>query len=276
LRADGRATYTLASVVDDVDLAVTHVVRGDDHLTNTGVHRRLCRALGAEPPAFAHLPLVVDEAGAPLSKRDDALGLAHLRELGVEPEPLVAYLVGLGTGRTPDPADPAADFALDAFNTAAPTFDPSELARAQERWLAALDVEAVNARLAARGLPPVAPALWRTVRGNLALGGDGVWARLPVLAALEGWRAVVAGEITPVVDEADRGLLGVAADALDDGVDAETWLARVSEATGRRGRRLRLPVRRALSGRSDGPPLGDLLALLSRERARRRLRGERA
>jgi glutamyl-tRNA synthetase len=277
LRADGRATYTLASVVDDLELAVTHVVRGDDHLTNTAVHRRLCRALDGAPPAFAHLPLVVDAAGTPLSKRDDALTLARLRRAGVEPEPLVAYLASLGTGRTVTAEeDPAASLELDAFATAAPRFDVAELARAQERWLATLDVDAVNARLAERGLAPVDATLWAAVHGNLRGHGEGPWDELATLAALDEWRAVASGAITPVIASDDRELLATAADALCDDVDVETWLARLGEATGRRGKKLRLPIRRALSGRSDGPPLGDLLAITGRERARRRLRGERA
>jgi glutamyl-tRNA synthetase len=276
LRADGRATYTLASVVDDLDMAVSHVIRGDDHLTNTGVHRRLCRGLGGEPPVFAHLPLVVDTAGTPLSKRDAALTLESLRRAGVEPEPLAAYLAGLGTGRTVAPgADPAAHLDLAGFSTAPPTFDPAELVRAQERWLATLDVEAVDARRRARGQEPVDGGLWEAVRGNLTGRGEAPWAGLATLAALDDWRAIAAGEITPAIDDADRDFLAAAADALDDEVDGEAWLAGLSEATGRRGKRLRLPIRRALSGRSDGPPLGDLLALTGRVRARRRLRGER-
>jgi glutamyl-tRNA synthetase len=122
----------------------------------------------------------------------------------------------------------------------------------------------------------VDPTLWAAVRGNLARGGEGPWARLTTLAALDDWRAVAGGAIAPVIDPDDRAMLAAAADALDDEIDAEAWLAAVSAATGRRGKRLRLPIRRALSGRSDGPPLADLLALSGRERARRRLRGERA
>ncbi len=277
VRADGRATYTLASVVDDIDLAVSHVVRGDDHLTNAAVQRRLARRLGAEPPAFAHLPLVVDAAGAPLSKRDAALSLAALRDLGVEPEPLVRYLAGLGTGRTVGAdEDPAAELELGAFATAAPTFDPAELVRAQERWLASLDVTALNRRLAARGEPPISAALWATIRGNLARGGEAPWGKLPTLAGIAAWRAIAEAPLTPVIDPADRAFCAAAAAALDDEVTADAWLERLAAATGRRGRALRLPLRRALSGRSDGPPLGDLLALLGRERARRRLGGETA
>jgi len=114
------------------------------------------------------------------------------------------------------------------------------------------------------------------VHGNLARGGGGPWARLPTLAALADWRAIAAGAIAPTAAAEDRDVLAAAAAALDDEIDAEAWLEAVSEATGRRGKRLRLPIRRALSGRSDGPPLGDLLALIGRERARGRLSGERA
>jgi len=271
------APTALASVVDDHDMGITHVVRGDDHLTNTAVHLRLCEALGAPPPVFAHLPLVVDAAGAPLSKRAGALALDALRGLGVEAEPLVAYLVGLGTGRTLAPDDdPAAELDLTAYSTAAPVFDPAELVRAQERWLARLDAGAVDARLVARGQAPVDARLWEAVKGNLAQGGDEPWRRLPTLAALETWRAVVEDTLAPPIDDGDRAMLAAAADTLDDAVDAAAWLARVEGATGRRGRRLRLPIRRALTGRADGPPLGDLLAILGRDRVRRRLRGERA
>jgi glutamyl-tRNA synthetase len=277
LRAHGRATYTLASVVDDLDLAVTHVIRGDDHLTNTGVHRRLGRALDGAPPAFAHLPLVVAAGGAPLSKRDLALSLDTLKHEGVEPEPLAAYLAALGTGTPPAPGtDLAATLELEAFNTAAACFDRTELMRVQERWLATLDINDVNARLARRGIRPVDDALWQTVRGNLARGGESGWAGLPILRMLDVWRAVANGPRSPDIDAADREFLATAADTLSDDVDVETWLARLGEATGRRGKRLRLPIRRALSGRSDGPPLGDLLAITGRERARRRLRGGRA
>ena len=277
LRADGRATYTLASVVDDVDLGVTHVIRGDDHLTNTAVHIRLAQALGGDAPCFAHLPLVVDAAGAPLSKRQSALTLEALREVGVEPEPLVAYLAGLGTGRTLGPdTDPAASLDLAAFSTAAPVFDADELARAQERWLETLAVDAVDARLAARGLGPVDPAFWATFKGNLARRDAGAWGRLPRLAGLDDWRAVVDGRLAPVIDAGDAADLARAAALLDDDADPHAWLDEVAAATGRRGKRLRLPIRRALTGRSDGPPLADLVAQIGAERVRRRLRGERA
>ncbi|MFW5833837.1 MAG: glutamate--tRNA ligase family protein, partial [Pseudomonadota bacterium] len=267
---------------DDVETGISHVIRGDDHLANTAVHLRLIEALGAPAPVFAHLPLVVGADGAPLSKRDGAVALEHLRDLGVEAPPLVAYLLGLGTGRTLDATeDPALSLDLAAFGRAAPVFDPSELARAQDRWLQALDTEAANRVLAARGLPPVTAPLWQAIRGNL---GDkraaDVWQRLPRLTEVAAWREVVETPFRGTLDPDAGGLLHEAAAGLDDDVTsseaARAWLDRVAEATGRRGRKLLLPLRLALTGRGDGPPIPDLIALIGAERARLRLRGERA
>ncbi|MEO1093110.1 MAG: glutamate--tRNA ligase family protein [Pseudomonadota bacterium] len=282
LRGDGLPTYTLASVVDDLETGVTHVIRGDDHLTNTAVHLRVIEALGGAPPVFAHLPLVSDADGAPLSKRNDATSLARLRDHGVEPEPLAAYLVALGTGHAADAtADLAAGVDLAAYGTAPPRFDPRELAQVQDRWLQALDAEAVNARRTPRGGPAVRDAVWLAIRGNLLeKRPDDTWAALPRLDALDAWLAILETPFRGVIADDDAADLALAADLLEDGADggdaAVGWLDTVSARTGRRGRRLRLPIRLALTGRPDGPPLGDLLAILGLERSRRRLLGETA
>ncbi len=276
LRADGRATFTLATVVDDLDASVSHVIRGDDHLTNTAVHLALAEALDAPPPAFAHLPLVVDENGAPLSKRTSSLTLERLQELGVEPEPLVAYLTGLGTGMAISAdTDPAATLDLGAFGRASPTFDVDALVRAQDHWLETLDVDAVNHRLDERNEPAVSERLWSSVRGNLR-GGTPPLEGLARLANLQGWRAIVEAPIQPEISEESRDDLRLAAGLLDQHPTTEAWLDAVGAATGRRGKRLRLPIRLALTARPDGPPLADLLALLGPERAKRRLEGVRA
>ncbi len=278
LRADGSPTYVLASCLDDVALGITHVVRGDDHLANTAVHLKLIRALGGEPPIFAHLPLVVDQTGRPLSKRDDAIALERLRDEGVEAPPLVAYLMGLGTGRTPDPAgDPAASLDLASFGRAAPTFDPQELAHVQDRWLQGLDPDAANRRLEARGLTPLRPELWCAVRGNLGdRHADDPWQALPRLAHAAAWQAIVDAPLQGQVAPEDRAMLATAASLLVDDADPKSWLASVTAVTGRKGKALFLPLRLALTGRGDGPPIPDLIALLGADRARRRLGGERA
>ncbi len=277
VRQDGRATYLLASVVDDVDLGVTHVIRRADHLTNTAVQLELFAAVGAAAPAFAHLPLVVDATGAPLSKRDSALSLAALRDNGVEPEPISAYLLSIGTGHDLDASvAPTTGVDLAAFGRAPTVFDAEAVVRAQDRWVASLDAAEANRRLAARGCAPAAPALWTAVRGNLQGHGDAPWGRIARLAEFERWRTTFEMPQAFTIDDEDRAYLARAAELLRGAEDVEAWLQQVTAATGRKGRRLRLPLRRALTGRPDGPPLSDLVALLGPERTRRRLRGEAA
>lgn len=285
VRADGSPTYMLASVVDDIDLTISHVIRGADHLTNTALHLILYRALGAAEPIFAHLPLLTDPAGAPLSKRNGALSLAQLRERGVEPEPLAAYLIAMGTGAAPSPA---ADFAasetpfeLGAYGAAAPVFALDELSRVQERWLQAMQPADLDRAVARRGLPPVEPAVWAAFRG--ALGNkhaadplDG----LPRLERLADWHRIVQRPLDVATNTEDRAYLDRAAAALpaDSWTPAalEAWIAELAAETGRKGKSLRLPLRLALTGRPDGPPLPDLVALMDRDRVQRRLLGEAA
>ncbi|MEQ8968068.1 MAG: glutamate--tRNA ligase [Azospirillaceae bacterium] len=272
VRADGRPLYHLGSVVDDIDLAITDVVRGEDHVANTAAHIQMFQALGAEPPAFAHLPLLVDADGKALSKRLGSLSLEALRdEQGIEPEALVALLARLGTA---DPVEPIADrqvliegFAFERFSRAAPRFDPAELARLNARILHEMPFAVAEHRLADLGLGDVDAAFWAAVRPNLE-----------VLADAADWWRVAKGPVTPAIEEPD--FLAEAAEALPaEPFDGETWgawTAAVKQATGRKGKTLFLPLRRALTGRDRGPELAALLPLIGRERARRRLLGETA
>ena len=272
-REDGSPTYLFASIVDDLDLGVTHVVRGEDHLTNTGPQLAIARALDASAvPAFAHLPLLQDVAGAKLSKRAGALSLAELREAEVEPAAVLALLATLGTGRAPPPSgDPDAllrDFDLAAYGTGPPKLDPDDLGRLTAAVLHHAPFAAMADRLAAAGLAGADESFWLAVRPNLARLSDA-----------RAWWEVCHRPLAPVVE--DGALLAVAADllpevGLPDAEAAAAWLKTVGSATGRRGRALYHPLRLALTAREHGPELKHLLPLLGRERTLRRLRGETA
>lgn len=285
VREDGALLYTLPSVVDDLDFGITHVIRGEDHVTNTAVQIQVFRVLAEAlpladpasprpaPPAWAHLPLVVGADGAPLSKRSGDLALAGLRDQGIEPEVICALLATLGTGQAPDPAASldslAGSFDLAAFGRAAPRLDPAELERLNARRLHGLSLETVTARGYA-----VSPAVWEAVRPNLARLAD-----LPI------WQAVVDGPLPPPPpapapdpDRRDAGedsLLAKAADLLPpepwDGTTWKTWTEAVKAATGRKGRALFMPLRLALTGRDQGPELAALLPLIGADQARARL-----
>ncbi len=266
IRADGTPLYTFTSVVDDIATGITHVIRGEDHITNTGVQMDILAALGRDPSSlgFAHLPLLTDSDGSKLSKRLDSLTLRTLRHDGVEPPAITAYLASLGTSDDPLPlpiAELAARFDLTHVSHSAARFDISQLLALNRRVLHALEFAAVADRLP----EGATEAFWLAVRGNLDL-----------LSEARGWWDVVAGTIVPPPMEGEGEFLRQAANMLPpEPWNAEVWRVwtdALKQASGRKGRALFMPLRLALTGEDHGPELRELLPLIGRARAERRLR----
>lgn len=264
-RADGSWLYLLPSAIDDIDMAITHVVRGEDHVSNTAAQLQMFDAFGAAPPAFAHEALLTGSEGK-LSKRLGSLGADHFREAGIEPQAIVALLARLGTS---DPVEPHTDAAplLDSFDFArfgrAPArFDEAELAQLNARILHQLNYDAVASRLPA-GMDATG---WVAIRPNLS-----------TLAEAADWWQVVEGPVAAAPDPADAAFLTQAARlSADLDWSGDPWhalTAALKDATGRKGKALFLPLRRALTGRDSGPDMAALLPLIGRERALARLRG---
>ncbi|MDE2581945.1 MAG: glutamate--tRNA ligase [Rhodospirillales bacterium] len=265
IRADGSPLYTFTSVVDDIETGITHVIRGEDHVTNTAIQRDIFAALGADAAAigFAHLPLLTDSDGGKLSKRLDSLSLRSLRADGMEAQAITAYLARLGTSADPEPLELpalAATFDLGGFSHAPARFDARQLLALNRRVLHAAPFAAVADRLPAGA----GEAFWHAVRGNLDL-----------LNEARGWWEVAAGTVVPPVIEGEGGFLRAARDLLPaEPWDADTWRLwtdALKAATGRKGRALFLPLRLALTGEEHGPELRDLLPLIGRARAAQRL-----
>ena len=266
VRADGSPLYTFTSVVDDLESGVTHIVRGEDHVTNTGVQLELWEALGGKAGAlqFAHLPLLTDSDGGPLSKRLGSLALRQLRRDGIEPAALVGYLAALGTSRDPVAAMPAelvANFDIYSISHSSARFDIQQLLALNRKYLHAADFESVRARLP-EGADDV---FWQAIRGNLDL-----------LSEAKTWFEVIRGHIASIVLEGEADFLNAALAALPAGAwDETTWSAftnAVKDATGRKGKALFLPLRLALTGEEHGPEMKVLLPLIGREKAALRLR----
>ncbi|WP_428029495.1 glutamate--tRNA ligase [Ancylobacter sp.] len=272
VREDGSYLYTLTSVVDDIEMDVTHVVRGEDHVTNTGVQIEIIAALGGTVPTFGHHNLLTLPSGEGLSKRLGHLSLRALREEGEEALAVAALAVLTGTSLAVEPVagldELAAKIDFAKISRAPARFDPAELSALTAATLHHLPFEAVAGRLAALGIGG-GEAFWRAVRGNLAR-----------LADVADWWRVVEGPVDPVVEPADAAFLAQAAALLPEGPwDNEVyprWIAAVKPASGRAGRTLFHPLRLALTGRESGPEMKALLPLISREKAAARLRGERA
>ncbi|WP_086466037.1 glutamate--tRNA ligase [Oceanibaculum nanhaiense] len=263
IRADGVPLYTLASVVDDGEMGVTHIIRGADHISNTGVQLQLFAALGFPPPGFAHLPLISDAEGQGLSKRIGSLSLESLRDSGLEPLAIASLLLRLGQG---EPPEICADwqalveaFDIAKFGHATPRLSEDDLTAMNARLLHTLPYEAVADRL-----PEGADAaLWEAVKGNIQR-----------LSEIPDWQRIVAGQ-PDSQPTADMELLDAAAGLLPpepwDAATWKGWTKSVQEATGRKGKALFLPLRLALTGREHGPELANLLPLIGRKRVLERL-----
>ncbi|MBC8130895.1 MAG: glutamate--tRNA ligase [Rhizobiaceae bacterium] len=267
VREDGSYLYTLPSVVDDGALGVTHVIRGDDHVTNTGVQIALFEALGLAVPEFGHLNLLTTIDGEGLSKRSGALSLRSLREEGMEPMAVasLAVLVGLsGSIEAVDTLEALGDrVRLEDVSASASKFDPEEVHRLNADLVHRLGYAEVAPRLAEMDVPDAdAEAFWLAVRANCARVAD---------AAV--WRDVLFGLLPERVhfEGEDLAFVTTAFDLLPpEPWSRETWklwTEAVKQATGRKGKPLFMPLRRALSGLDHGPELAELLPLIGRERA---------
>jgi glutamyl-tRNA synthetase len=264
-REDGGWLYLLPSVIDDVDMGITHVVRGEDHVSNSAVQIQMFEALGAKPPEFAHEALLVAAEGK-LSKRLGSYGAEHLREEGVEPMALLDVLARIGTSQPVEPVasleELAATFDFSTFGRAPAHFDPREVELINARLLHHLEFAAVADRLPTTTSEPD----WLALRGNLERLGD-----------LEPWLAVLHGDVDPPDLGHDERLLVKNAVAIVDHLDwsAEPWRALTDElkrTSGKKGRELFHPLRLALTGRESGPEMAALLDRMGKDRALRRLK----
>jgi glutamyl-tRNA synthetase len=271
VRADGAFLYTLPSVADDIDMAISHVVRGEDHVTNTAAQIEIFRALGAEPPGFAHFPLLVGAGGEALSKRLGSLSLAQLRDDGLEPLAVAAYLAKIGTSDAVEPrqtlGELAGEFDFGKIGRAPAHFVPEELDLLNAKTLHILPYAAVKDRLRFHDeVIGQGEEIWNVLRPNLTrLSDAGDLLKLitgPVTPLIEGDLAARAAALLPPEpwDEASWG----------------AWTKAVSAQTGAKGKALFHPLRLALTGAEHGPELKKLLPLIGRARVLARLKGETA
>jgi glutamyl-tRNA synthetase len=263
-REDGSWLYLLPSVIDDVDLGVTHIVRGEDHVSNSAAQIQMFEALGAKPPRFAHEALLVAAEGK-LSKRLGSYGTEHLRAEGVEPMAMLSVLARIGTSQPVEPMasleELAAGFDFATFGRAPAHFDSKEVELINARLLHRLDYAAVADRLP----EDASEEDWLLLRPNLER-----------LADFAGWFAVLRGDIDAPELGHDERLVAKEGASVAERVDwnGEPWRELTNElktATGKKGRDLFHPLRLALTGRESGPEMAGLVQRMGKDRAVRRL-----
>ncbi|MCX7567822.1 glutamate--tRNA ligase [Sulfitobacter sp. F26169L] len=266
IRGDGQILYTLASVVDDTEMGVTHVVRGSDHVTNTGTQIQIMQALGGSVPKFAHHSLLTGPQGEALSKRLGTLALKDLREAGIAPQALLSLMSRLGSS---DPVELRTEmsefiegFDISRFGSAPTKFDAEDLKPLTARYLQTLELADVADEIAALGVPDdQAESFWAVTRENITTLHD-----------LKGWWRMFSEGAEPLIDDEDREFVAQAMTLLPEGeFDAQTWgnwTAAVKEATGRKGKALFMPLRKALTGQAHGPDMATVMSLLQVVKAR--------
>jgi glutamyl-tRNA synthetase len=266
IRGDGQVLYTIASVVDDTDMGVTNVVRGSDHVTNTATQIQIMKALGMTPPSFAHHSLLTGPQGEALSKRLGTLALRDLREQGVQPMALLSLMARLGSS---DPMELRSEmseliegFDVGSFGTAPTKFDVADLFPLTANVLQAKPLADVADQIADLGVPAdLAETFWTVTRDNIT-----------TLKDLAAWWTLFSEGADPVIDDEDAEFVAQAMAMLPecpfDDTTWKTWTGAVKEATGRKGKGLFMPLRKALTGQSHGPDMSATMTLLQVVKAR--------
>ena len=268
IREDGRPLYHICSVIDDIDFKITHIVRGEDHVSNSASHVQMFEALGAKPPELAHVTLLGDMEGGKLSKRKGSLGIKSLaEEVNIERMALISLIARIGTS---DPIEPLftmeeviSNFDFAKFSRNLPKFDEEELYRLNAKILHKTEFKDVKPRLAALGLGDVDEHFWNAVRPNLE-----------ILSDIKDWWHVAHGPVQPIIQDAD--FAKVAAELLPtdpwDNTTWEKWVNAIKAKTDRKGKNLFMPLRCAITGQEHGPELKELLPLIGRKRVLERLK----
>jgi glutamyl-tRNA synthetase len=262
IRGDGQFLYTLASVCDDIDYGITHVVRGADHVTNTATQIQIIQALGGAVPEFAHHSLLTGPQGEALSKRLGTLALRDLRAQGIEPMAILSHMARLGSSE-PIELCSSIDELIEGFDIskfgAAPTkFDVEDLKPLTARHVASLPVEDVEDALTAMSIPADQQAeFWAVTRENISTRQE-----------IAIWWALCSEGTDPLIDDEDAEFITTAKSLLPETPwTNETWKAwttAVKEATGRKGKGLFMPLRKAMTGMEHGPDMSKLMPLLQK------------
>lgn len=272
IREDGTPVFTLATAVDDLEMGITHIIRGEDHVTNTALQIQLMEALSNQPNPiqFGHLALISGRKGEGLSKREGSLSIAQLRKEGLEPLAINSLLAKLGTSDAIGPhislKGILAEFDIHKFGRATPKLDPADLWQMNEKILQILPFDQIKERLETLDMKEPTPEFWSLLQKNITKFRD-----------IKGWWEICYGH--GAFREENKNLIEVAEHLLPpepwDESTFKIWMNEVKQDTGLKGRELFMPIRQALTGQEHGPELKDLILIMGRFKVLHRLQTAR-
>lgn len=269
IREDGSWTYMLCSAVDDIDFDITHIIRGEDHISNTAINIQILEALGKKPPTFAHVSRVTSR-NSEMSKRFGGFDIKSLREQGIEPMTVVNFLSTIGTSKAPtkftDIQDIVKDFDMGNFNKSPTMYDEEDLVSLNHKILSHLEFEDVKPKMNSINFDE---DFWLKVRNNI-----------DKLSELEMWHNICKNPVEPKISDEDKEFLLESSKLLSkhNSFDENTWdkwIGELKTHTSRKGKTLFMPIRKALTGIEHGPELKFLLPLITKEKSIKRLAGEK-
>jgi glutamyl-tRNA synthetase len=264
-KPDGTFVYTFASVVDDIDMGITHVIRGDDHITNTAVQMDIFRALSGEVPNFAHIPLLSSVDGEELSKRVglSSLSISSMRNSGMDPNAILNVLATLGTANNVNYRDKLGDlvknFSFEKMSLSAPKFSLDDVKALTKKVISKKTFEEVKNELQKLNLENISEEFWNTIKENLSFINESVF-----------WHGILFNGINVIKE--DENFVKQMLQTLTNPVDFDKWMSNLKQISAKKGRNLFHPIRIVLTGLEYGPELRKIVNLLGYERMKERIK----
>ncbi len=265
VKPDGSYVYTFASVVDDVNIGITHIIRGDDHVTNTAVQIDIFKALSGNNPEFAHVPLLSSIDGQDVSKRtSSSLSMVNLRNAGMEPQAIINVLASLGTSDNVNPEDSSEDlirkFSFSKMSLSSPKFNVRDVELLTRKIVSEKTFDEIKPKISENIAKNISEEFWETIKGNIN-----------TLKEVDFWYDIFYKDIPNCVEELDQNYLNQMLENLTPSVDFDEWISRLKKISGRKGRDLFHPIRMVLTNQNTGPELRKIFTILGYEKIKNRI-----
>lgn len=265
MKPDGSYVYTFASVVDDVNIGITHIIRGDDHITNTAAQIDIFRALSGNNPEFAHVPLLSSIDGQDVSKRtSSSLSMVNLRNAGMEPQAIINILSSLGTSNNVSPEDSLENlvnkFSFSKMSLSSPKFNVRDVEVLTKKIVSEKTFDEIKPKISENIAKNISEDFWETIKGNIN-----------TLKEVDFWYDIFYKDIPSCVEKLDEGYLNQMSESLSPSINFDEWISQLKKISGRKGRDLFHPIRLVLTNQDTGPELRKIFAILGYEKIKSRI-----